>query len=83
MPFFGNIGLGNHTWPLLVGGTLVVSPSRFNPEETMKVIQEEKITHCIFVPTMLLDILNHPNFEKYDLSSLKRITAQELLFLKG
>jgi fatty-acyl-CoA synthase len=75
MPLFGAIGLGDIAWSLGVGGTLVVGPSRFEPEETMKIIQEEKITHCLFVPTMLLDILNHPNFEKYDLSSLKRITV--------
>jgi fatty-acyl-CoA synthase len=75
MPFFGNIGLANHTLPLLVGATLVVGPSRFDPVETMKIIQKQKVTHCIFVPTMLLDILNHPNVEKYDLKSFKRITA--------
>jgi len=75
MPLFGNIGLGNHTLPLLVGAALIVAPSRFDPEETMKIMQEEKITHCIFVPTMLLDILNHPNISKYDLRSLKRITC--------
>jgi fatty-acyl-CoA synthase len=58
-----------------VGAALIVAPSRFDPEETMKIMQEEKISHCIFVPTMLLDILNHPNFSKYDLRSLKRITC--------
>jgi fatty-acyl-CoA synthase len=75
MPLFGNIGLGNHTLPLLVGAALIAGPNRFDPEETMKIIQEERITHCIFVPTMLLDILNHPNLGKYDLRSLKRITC--------
>jgi len=75
MPFFGNIGLGNHAMPLLVGANLIVSPSRFDPEETMKIIEEEKITHCMFVPTMLLDILNHPHFKKYHLRSLERIAC--------
>ena len=75
MPLFGNIGLWNHTLPLLSGGTLVVAPSRFDPEETMEIIQREQITNCIFVPTMLLDIVNHPHFDQYNLRSLKRITA--------
>jgi len=75
MPLFGNIGLWNHTLPLLVGGALVIGPSRFDPEETMKIAQQERVTHCIFVPTMLLDVLNHPNADKYDLSSFRRITA--------
>jgi fatty-acyl-CoA synthase len=75
MPFFGNIGLDNQTIPLLVGATSIVGPNRFDPEITMKIIQEEKATYCIFCPTMLLDIVNHPNFRNYDLSSLKRLTA--------
>ncbi|MGD0485699.1 MAG: AMP-binding protein [Syntrophorhabdales bacterium] len=75
MPFFGNIGLDNQAIPLLVGATLVVGPSRFDAEQTMKVIQEEKVTYCIFVPTMLLDILNHPRFKDYDLGSFERITC--------
>jgi len=75
MPFFGNIGGDNQLIPLVEGATLIVSPSSFDPEETMKIIQEEKVTNCIFVPTMLLDIMNQPNYQKYDLSSLRRITA--------
>jgi fatty-acyl-CoA synthase len=75
MPFFGNIGGDNQLIPLAEGATLIVGPSWFNPEVTMKLIQNEKVTNCIFVPTMLQDIVNHPSFEKYDLSSLRRITA--------
>ena len=75
MPFFGNIGGDNHLIPLVEGATLIVAPSSFSPEETMEIIQEEKVTHCIFVPTMLLDIMNHPNYKNYDLHSLKRIMA--------
>ena len=75
MPFFGNIGGDNQLIPIVEGATLVVGPSGYDPEATMEIIQNEKITNCIFVPTMLQDIVNHPNFEKYDLSSLRRITA--------
>jgi len=75
MPFFGNIGLWNHTLPILEGCTLVVGGSMFDPKETLEIIESEQITNAIFVPTMLADILNHPNFDKYNLSSLKRITC--------
>jgi len=75
MPFFGNIGLWNHTLPILEGCTLVVGGSMFDPKETLEIIESEQITNAIFVPTMLADILNHPEFDKYDLSSLKRITC--------
>lgn len=75
MPFFGNMGLWNQGMTLLQGATLIVGPSRFDAEEVMRIIEEDKVTHCIFVPTMLLDIVNHPNFGKYDLSSLRRIAS--------
>lgn len=75
MPFFGNIGLWNHTLPIIRGATLVTGGARFQPEETMQLIQQERVTHVIFVPTMLQDILNHPRFSAYDLSSLQRITC--------
>ena len=75
MPFFGNIGLWNHTLPILEGCTLVNGGSMFDPRETLEIIESEQITNAIFVPTMLADILNHPEFNKYNLSSLKRITC--------
>jgi len=75
MPFFGNIGLWNHTLPILEGCTLVVGSSMFDPKETLEIIESEQITNAIFVPTMLADILNHPDFNKYNLASLKRITC--------
>ena len=75
MPFFGNMGLWNHTLPILNGSTLVVGGPRFDPEDTLKIIESEHITNAILVPTMLSDILNHPESHKYDLSSMKRITC--------
>ena len=41
----------------------------------MRLIEKEKITYFVGVPTMSLEIMNHPDRDKYDLSSLKDITA--------
>jgi len=73
VPFFGNIGMSNHAIPLLDGGCLVITEPRFDPKEVLELIEKEKITHTIFVPAMLIDILNYPEVDKYDLSSIKRI----------
>ena len=73
IPFFGNIGMSNNTLPLLDGGSLVVAGPQFDAKEVLELIEKERVTHTNFVPTMLIDILNHPGAEKYDLSSLKRI----------
>lgn len=75
MPFSGNIGLWNLALPVFDGATLVDGGSVFDPSGTLRTIQEEKITHAIFVPTMLLDVLNVPNFPHRDTLSLKRITC--------
>jgi acyl-CoA synthetase (AMP-forming)/AMP-acid ligase II len=55
------------------GRTLVVLP-QFDPELWLKAVQNEKVTHSFVVPTMLKRIMEHPDFDKYDLSSLKLIT---------
>jgi len=44
---------------------------RFEAKEVMETIQKYKITAFEAVPTMLLTIMEHPDFPKYDLSSLR------------
>jgi acyl-CoA synthetase (AMP-forming)/AMP-acid ligase II len=55
------------------GRTLVILP-QFDPELWLKAVQKERVTHSFVVPTMLKRIMEHPDFAKYDLSSLKLIT---------
>ena len=52
------------------GRTLVVLP-QFEPEAWLQAVQEERVTHAFLVPTMLKRILDHPDFARYDLGSLK------------
>ncbi|OPY65934.1 MAG: Long-chain-fatty-acid--CoA ligase [Syntrophorhabdus sp. PtaU1.Bin050] len=73
IPFFGNIGMSNMVLPMLDGGALVLTGARFDVKEVLGLIDKERITHTVFVPTMLIDILNHPDAGKYNLLSLKRI----------
>jgi len=55
------------------GRTLVILP-QFDPELWLKAVQSEHVTHSFVVPTMLKRIMDHADFRKYDLSSLKLIT---------
>ncbi len=55
------------------GRTLVILP-QFDPEQWLKAVQSERVTHSFVVPTMLKRIMDHPDFHTYDLSSLKLIT---------
>ncbi len=52
------------------GRTLVVLP-QFEPHAWLEAVQKEKVTHSFVVPTMLKRIMDEPDFDKYDLSSLK------------
>jgi long-chain acyl-CoA synthetase len=45
----------------------------FDPAVTLQTIQKERATHIELVPTHLIAMLNLPDFNKYDLSSLKVI----------
>jgi fatty-acyl-CoA synthase len=55
----------------VVHGLTCVFPSEsFDPEQCLKAIQNEKCTSLYGTPTMFIDIYSHPNFAKYDVSSL-------------
>ena len=43
----------------------------FDPLESLKIISSEKCTALYGVPTMFIAELDHPDFSKYDLSSLR------------
>lgn len=56
----------------LVGGSHSFIP-KFDPEETLKTIGEHKVTNCLLVPTMINMLINFSDFDRYDLSDLKRV----------
>ena len=56
------------------GMTLVLHPS-FEEQTILKSIQEHKATLFEGVPTMFMFLLNHPDFNQYDLSSLRCCTV--------
>ena len=52
-------------------GAKTILMGNFNPEETLKVIEEEKCTIVIGVPTMFHAIANSPKFNSANLNSVK------------
>ena len=54
----------------MAGGTHVPLP-KFDPVLVMQAIQEHKVTNAVLVPTMINMLLSHPDFDRYDLSSLR------------
>ena len=45
----------------------------FDPGAALALIQEYRVTVMAVVPTMLVYLLNHPDLDKYDVSSLERV----------
>ena len=56
------------------GGRTMVMERQFDPAEWMGLVQREQVSRAMMVPTMLKQLLEHPDFNKYDLSSLRVIT---------
>lgn len=61
----GNLGCVAH------GATIIYADEGFEPESVLKAVEEEKATALFGVPTMFIAELEHPNFAKYDLSTLR------------
>jgi acyl-coenzyme A synthetase/AMP-(fatty) acid ligase len=69
LPFFHMYGLSLLMgWALWRGATLVSMP-RFDLEEFLRVLQEQRITHALLVPPILLALAQHPLVASYDLSA--------------
>ncbi|MFH1383242.1 MAG: long-chain-fatty-acid--CoA ligase [Chloroflexota bacterium] len=58
----------------IYGGRTLVMERQFDPKEWMELVQGEKVSRAMMVPTMLKQLMDHPDFNKYNLRSLKVIT---------
>ena len=72
MPFFHTAGCVLAVGNLYAGSTLHPLLA-FDPLKALQIISQERCTAFGGVPTMLLAILQHPDFRTYDLSSLKQV----------
>lgn len=71
MPFYHCGGMISSSLAALTAGGTVVIPSPFYDElAVLNAVQSEKCTHLSGVPTMFIGELEHPEFRKFDLSSL-------------
>ena len=63
--------IGRHTF---MPNTIVIKKEgAFNPDDILQLLERERITRCQLVPTMLHALLQSPNIDKHDLSSLRLI----------
>ncbi|MGH7907874.1 MAG: AMP-binding protein [Candidatus Binataceae bacterium] len=62
-----------HTVPALTGGAALVLMDQFKASASLAMIQAERITCFAAPPTIYILQLNAPDFDRYDLSSLRRV----------
>lgn len=81
-------GAGLHTGPMfhiggvqtllrsiIVGDTLVMPVGSFKPDEALRLIEEWKVARWSAVPTMVSRVLEHPDAQTRDLTTLKSVTV--------
>ncbi len=56
-----------------LGGSRLVMTYKWDPERALQLIEREKVTHFIGVPTQSWDLLECENFGDYDTSSLTNV----------
>lgn len=70
--FFHFSGANAVLYITLMGGKHVVLP-KFEPVTMMEAIHTHRVTNAVMVPTMITMMLNHPDFAKHDLTSLRTL----------
>lgn len=56
---------------VLHGTCIVLASEKFDPAAVLNAIQQEKCTAVYGVPTMFIAMLDHPDFDTFDLTSLR------------
>lgn len=93
VPMFHITGMVSIMHAAIYGGATLVIMPRWDRELAGQLISHWRVTHWTNIPTMVIDLLASPNFDKFDLSSLAYIggggaampqaVAQRLLELYG
>jgi len=71
VPLFHCFGCVMSTLNAVSHGSTMVVVESFDPLKALQYIDREKCTAINGVPTMFIAMLNHPDFQNYDMSSLR------------
>ena len=54
-------------------GTCQVTIPKFNPQSFCETVERQRVSHTVLVPTMINSLIQFPDLNRYDLSSLKQL----------
>ena len=72
-PLYHIAGATNIMTSLFAGRKLVLLP-QFEATAWLGAVERERITHAFVVPTMMKQLIDHPDFRRHDLSSLQNLS---------
>lgn len=70
-PFFHGFGYKAGFLAAFTSGATIYPIATYDPAQTLKLIQEERITVLPGAPTIFTTLINHPDLKTYDISSLR------------
>ena len=73
LPFFHIYGMQVLMNGLLAQGATIITLPRFDLEQVLGIIQDQKVTRFFAVPPIILALAKHPLVDQYDLSSLRQV----------
>lgn len=62
-----------HTYIQIYGGGTTVIMRKFDPGKALELIERERVNYFFVVPTMLYNVLDHPDFARTDTSRVRMI----------
>ncbi|GGC66868.1 fatty acid--CoA ligase [Chelatococcus reniformis] len=74
VPLFHVTGCHSGMLPTFAAGNKLVLMYRWDPARGMQLIEREKVSGFTGVPAIAWQILEHPDFDRYDLSSLENVS---------
>ena len=75
VPLFHVTGLVPVMLGSFIGGSKLVMTHRWDPDRALELIERERVTNFVGVPTMSWDLLEAPTFAERDTSSLRSVVG--------
>lgn len=72
MPLYHTMGVRSLLALALIDGRLICIP-RFDAKSALAAIEAERVTHLYLVPTLYHDLLEHPDFQHTDITSVRKL----------
>ncbi|MDQ0246266.1 2-furoate---CoA ligase [Bacillus fengqiuensis] len=72
MPLYHTMGVRSMLSMAFLNGKFALLPD-FDSGDALEIVHREKISSLYLIPTLYHDMLTHPDFHNYDLSSLEKI----------